>query len=68
VRPRAGPGRTTPRAGWTDAGSRTIRATRARGSADGGQLTFRAVSSTTKLVCSDESSFIRNFTEIVLPL
>ena len=26
------------------------------------------VSSMTKLVCSDESSFIRNFTETVLPL
>ena len=33
-----------------------------------GQVTFSAVSSTTKLVCSDESSFIRNFTEIVEPL
>ena len=33
-----------------------------------GQLTLTAVSSTTKLVWSDESSFIRNFTVTALPL
>lgn len=32
-----------------------------------GQDTVRAVSSTTKLVCNEESSFIRNFTVTDLP-